>query len=215
MTTPDIFSAIGAIAPVVTAIIALGTAATAAVALKNWRRQDKAKREAEFLDALVDAVHAYVAAIAEPIILLEFAKIGMESHASFGKGEQVDNAVDGAISFIRKDGEHQARRLFEALKSVRPSVVHVKALAAKGQIFSFAGYARCQEAITMLAWQLDRIEAFAGVIGSTSLNWEHPKVLSNLKAMIALDPEDIRKGLADNNILVLAFGRETYKRIYG
>ncbi|MFZ2872524.1 hypothetical protein [Zavarzinia sp.] len=41
---------IKALAPVATAIIAF-------IALKNWQRQDKAKREAEFLDALIEATH--------------------------------------------------------------------------------------------------------------------------------------------------------------
>ncbi len=46
--------AIKSMAPVATAGIAFA-------ALRNWQRQDKAKREAEFLDALVEAAHAYIA----------------------------------------------------------------------------------------------------------------------------------------------------------
>lgn len=42
------------LAPVATAVIAF-------TALKNWQRQDKAKREVEFLDALIEAAHAYIA----------------------------------------------------------------------------------------------------------------------------------------------------------
>jgi hypothetical protein len=42
------------LAPVLTAVIAF-------FALRNWKRQEKAKREAEFLDALIEAVHTYIA----------------------------------------------------------------------------------------------------------------------------------------------------------
>jgi hypothetical protein len=202
-----ILDAVRTLAPVLTAFIAF-------LALRNWRRQDKAKREAEFLDALVDAVHAYLVAMPESIMLFEFAKFGMASHAPPEYIEQGDTAVKGAIAYIQRDGERQAKRLLEAMTAVRPSVVKLKSLAAKGQVFSFRGYAKCQNAVAMLAWQFDRIEAFVAVIGSPSWNWEHPKVLSQLKSVMAIDPEDVRKALADNNVAVLEFVGETYKRMY-
>jgi hypothetical protein len=58
---------IKALAPVATAFIAL-------LALQNWRRQDKAKREAEFLDALIEAAHTYIAEMRRLITLLELDK---------------------------------------------------------------------------------------------------------------------------------------------
>src|SRR5258706_13995243 len=42
------------LAPVTTTVIAL-------IALKNWQHQDKAKREAEFIDVLIEATHTYIA----------------------------------------------------------------------------------------------------------------------------------------------------------
>ena len=202
------FDAIRALAPAVMAIIAFA-------ALRNWRRQDKAKRELEFLDALVDAVHANIVVMHGPITLLGFARIGMESHAPPGSEEQAGISVEGAIAYIHKDGERQAKRMLEALEAVRPSIVKLKSLAAKGQVFNFHGYAKCRDAVTMLTWQFDRIEAFTAVIGSPSWNWEHPKVLKNLTDVIAIDPEDIRNGLAENNVAVLEFMGEKYKHLYG
>lgn len=61
---------IKALAPVTTAFIAF-------IALKNWQRQDKAKREADFLDALIEAAHTYIVEMPKPITILEMAKIGM------------------------------------------------------------------------------------------------------------------------------------------
>jgi hypothetical protein len=203
---PDILDAIRTLAPVVTAIIAF-------LALRNWQRQDKAKREAEFLDALVDAVHTYVAAMYDPIALLEFAKIGMAAHTRSENDDDI--TVEGAVAYIQKDGERHAKRMMEAQAAARPSMIRLKSLAAKGQVFSFNGYAKCRNAIAMLTWQLDKLDAFTTVIGSPTWNWEHPKVLSNLKSMIAMDPEDLRKGLGDNNVAVLEFASETYRRLYG
>lgn len=35
------------------------------------------------------------------------------------------------------------------------------------------------------------------------------------RLVMAIDPEDVRKGLADNNVTVLEFLGETYKRMHG
>jgi hypothetical protein len=200
---------IKALAPVATAVIAL-------LALKNWQRQDKAKREAEFLDTLIEAVHTYIAGIPKPVTLLGIAKIGMESHApTTGNEKGAEIAVRGAIAYIQKKGEHEAKRLLEALEAIQPSAIELRSLAAKGQVFKFNGYAKCQTAIAMLTWQFDRMQAFATIIGSPTWNWEHPEVLKSLKDVMAIDTEDIHKRLNDNNVAVLEFASETYKRIYG
>ena len=67
----------------------------------------------------------------------------------------------------------------------------------------------------MLVWQFDRIEAFAAIIGSTSLNWEHPEVLQRLKDMIGLEAEALHKSIADYNITIIKYAADTYARIYG
>jgi hypothetical protein len=83
---------IKALAPVVTAGIAI-------LALRNWKRQEKAKREAEFLDALIEAVHTYISEMPAPVTLVHLAKIGMESHAPTWEGG--DHAIKGAIAYIQ------------------------------------------------------------------------------------------------------------------
>src|SRR5215469_15392277 len=113
---------IKALAPVATAFIAF-------FALRNWQRQDKAKREAEFLDALIEATHTYIAEMRKPITFLEMAKIGMVSHApTWENGNQADIAVKGAIAYIQKNGEREAKRLLEVLEAVQPSVIKLRSL---------------------------------------------------------------------------------------
>jgi hypothetical protein len=88
------------------------TAVIAFLALKSWQRQDKAKREAEFLDALIEAAHTYIAEVSKPVRLLEMAKIGMTSHVQeWESGDEGDKAVKGAIAYIEKHGEQDAKAL--------------------------------------------------------------------------------------------------------
>ncbi len=67
----------------------------------------------------------------------------------------------------------------------------------------------------MLSWHFDRMAAFAAVLGSPTWNWEHPAVLKLLNDIMAVDPDEIGKNLQENNVALLKFARETYKRIYG
>lgn len=197
---------------VVKALAPVATACIAFAALKNWQRQDKAKREAEFLDQLIDATHAFIAQMPTAVTLLEIAEIGMKSHAQ-NRGEE-DQAVNGAITYIHANGDVEAKRLRDALDSVRPSVVRLRSLAAKGQIFKLANYAKCHNAVAELTWQFDRVEAFTAVVGLSSCNWEHPTVLQNLKNIMAISPEDIRARIETSHVVILEFSREAYGNIY-
>jgi hypothetical protein len=209
VTVTNCLELIKALAPVVTAIIAFK-------ALKNWQRQDKAKREAEFLDTLIDAAHAYIAEIPHPIGILGFAKIGMESHApTWEQADQTDIVVKGAIAYIEKYGKEESGRLFQALKALKPSVVRLRSLAAKGQMFNFRDYATCRDAIVVLTLHFGRMEAFAAMLGSAHMNWQHPEVRKQLQTIMAIDPDEIGKSIHANNVALLEFSGETYSRIYG
>lgn len=59
-------------------------------------------------------------------------------------------AVAGAIAYIQKNGEHDGKRLIALLEAVRPSVITLRSLAAKGQVFKFDSYAKCQNAVAVL-----------------------------------------------------------------
>ena len=78
-----------------------------------------------------------------------------------------------------------------------------------GQIFGFDGYAKCRNAVAMLTWHFDRIEAFAAVIASPTWNWQHPRVLKHLQDVMAIDPDEINKSIQENNVALLEFASET------
>ncbi len=207
MTSVNWLEIIKTLGPVTTAIIAFA-------ALRNWQRQDKAKREAEFLDGLIEAAHAYIADLPAPITTLEMAKIGMVSHApTWEGGEESAIAIKGAIAFIEKDGERVGKRLLETLGTTRSSMIKLRSLAAKGQVFNFSDYTKCQNAIAMLMWHFDRMEGFAAYISSLSWNWENPDVRDRLKDIMSIDASAIRSGVQDSHLALLEFARVTYKRI--
>jgi len=205
----DWLEAIKTAAPVATAVIAF-------MALRNWKRQDKAKREAEFIDGLVEAAHAYIADLPAPIKIVEMAKIGMASHApTWEAGEAPEIAVKGAIAFIEKDGERVGKRLLEALATPRSSVITLRSLAAKGQVFNFADYGKCQDAVKMLTWHFDRMEGFGAYISTSSWYWDNPEVRESLKRIMSIDADELRAGVQDSHVALIEFARATYKRIYG
>ncbi|CDO37437.1 hypothetical protein [Novosphingobium sp. KN65.2] len=196
-------------APVVTAFIAFR-------ALRNWQRQDRAKRQAEFLDELIDATHEHIVAIQRPIELLKLAKIGIDSHANtYETRGAADQKTAGALHYIQKRGEPDGERLREALVATQPSVVKLRSLCAKGQVFKFYDYAKCFNAVTKLVWHSGRIEAFTSLIVSPSLNWKHPEVSSLLDKLLIIEPEDIQADLSEQNAAIIEFARDTYARIYG
>ncbi len=200
----------------ISALSAMATAIIASCALRTWQHQDKAKGKAEFLDALIEAAHTYIAEMPKPITLLEMAKIGMQSHApTWENGGQADIAIKGAIAYIQKNGEHDGKHLLEVLETALPSVVKLRSLAAKGQVFKFNSYAECQKSVAVLTWHFDRMEAFMAAIRSPTWNWDHPDVLRLLKDVMAIDPDEIRNSIQENNVALLEFASEAYKQIYG
>lgn len=205
----DWFDLIRTLASVTTPVIAL-------LALRNWQRQDKAKREAEFLDSLIDAAHIYILETAKPIGLLNFVKIAIVSHApTWEDGVEEDKAIKGAVSYIVKYGESDGKRMMEALEAVKPSRAKLQSLATKGQVFKFDGYNKGFNAVAMLTWQYDRIEALASLIAQRTLNWDNPEVLKVLKKVIEIDASQVQAGIAEHNVSLLQFVRETYAGIYG
>lgn len=196
-------------APVVTALIAFK-------ALRNWQRQDRAKREVEFLDSLIDAVHLHVVEMQRPVQLLRAAKIGMASHVnSWEPGEAEERVVAGAIAYIRERGAEDGRRLREALVAIEPGVVRLKSLAVKGQIFPFSDYKHCHDAIAKLTWHFGRINAFNSVIENPTWNWKHEEVSSLLSKVMKIEPDEIMAELRAENSVIIAFVRDSYARIYG
>ena len=201
----NLLQVVQALAPVATAFIAY-------CALKNWKRQDKAKREAEFLDELVEETHTFIVRMSSPVALVREVESGMASHVP--TWEDGDQTIKGAIDFIQKQGEPITGRLRDTLRDVQPSLVRLRSLAAKGQIFKFKEYGKCYDALAMLTWQYDRVEVVLNVVGSPTLNWDNPMVLNLLRSAMDIKKDDIQKHLSEHNAEIIKFTRETYQKLY-
>lgn len=200
---------------VIKALAPVATAAIALYAVRNWQRQDKAKKLAEFLDDLIETTHKFVIDMRKPVTLLQFAKIGMASHMQdWGNGDAQEKSIRGAINYVKEWGKDQSERLTAALAEVDPSVIRLRSLVAKGQVFNFRDYKKCQEAVPLLTWQFERITAFNTVIGAQSWNWEHPEILGSLTKVMDITPEDVRESISKNNVALIEFAREAYRNIY-
>lgn len=185
------------------------------LALKNWKRQDRANREAAFLDELIETTHTYIAELSTPIFLMRIAKVGIKSHVpTWEHGDEADKAIKGAIDYIQKRGQSDASRLQEALDAVRPATIRLRSLAAKGQIFKFNGYPRCSNAVTEMARHFDSIEAFKSVIGSPDWNWENPDVVRMLRQQMIINIDGMEKSITRSNTEIIKFSTDTYKRLY-
>jgi hypothetical protein len=191
----------------------LATVVIAFVALKSWKRQDRANREAEFLDQVIDATHNYVTRLPRAVELLRYARIGIISHAPMHDAN-AEPTIDGAIAYIAKRGSNVGDQLRQALSDIQPSVVRLRSLGDKGQIFRFPEYAKCVNGIAQITWHFDRLGAFLTTIESPSWNWENPAVLSMLENVLKIDPTNIQQGLADQHKEILIFLRKTYETLY-
>jgi hypothetical protein len=201
---------------IIKAAAPVATAAIAYRALRNWQKQERAKRESEFLDQIVDATNIYIVEMKRPIDLLHFAKIGMASHVlDWSEVDQNAKNLNGAIAYIEKNGERDGKRLAEELRAVEPSVVKIQSLLAKGQVFRFKDYSKLRNAITMLAWHHGRIASFHSIICSPTWNWENPEVRSLLEKVMEIEPDDINTDMGVQSVAVIEFARDTYERIYG
>src|SRR5690554_4006931 len=118
----SISGAIAAGASVVMAFIAYS-------ALRTWKHQDRAKREAEFLDQLIESVHAYIAELPRAITLLGMSRFGMESHIPTWKKDASDaKELEGAMIYIAKHGDEDAQRINTALRVLKPLAARVMSL---------------------------------------------------------------------------------------
>jgi hypothetical protein len=201
---------------VIKALAAGVTAWVASSALKNWKRQDKAKREVEFIDSLVESAHTYIAEFSRPVDLFEMSMIGIRSHSppALDGGEGVD-MEKGAIIYIGKYGREESKRIMDALAGAQQSVVKLRSLIAKGQVFDFDQYSKARNAVALLTWHFDRVGVFASMLGSSTLNWSNTEVRDSLQKVLKIDSEEIRSSIGRDNIALIEFAGATYKKLYG
>lgn len=206
-------------------VVAVSAAAAAVVAwkgLQTWKHQSIANRKADFLDELVEECQEYVLAMSGPIQVVKFVRIGLRSYSDVpstapadpGWTAEVGFSLGGAATYIEKNGRRESERLRGLLEGVGVHVARARSLANKGQVLGFNQYGRCHNAVTLLTWQYDRVQAFAVMVESDTLNFAHPEVQESMRKVLSLDSSTIESGLQEPLAELLAFTRSSYEDIY-
>lgn len=189
----------------------IGTMLVAATALSAWKHQAKAKKQTDFLDELTDAVHEYIQAMVAPVSMFKFIQIGIASHkGDYSKyGKNAD-----AIAYIERRGKEDSAHLWERLNKANAVISRINSLVARGQVYDFRDYDSATASIRMLLWQSERLQSVAALIGSSSLNWDHPQVKSVFEKVLALDASDMESHLKEHDQTFIKFVESNYKQIY-
>lgn len=198
---------------IVKGIVSVWVAMVATLALKTWKQQSKAQKQTDFMDEITESVYEFIDLMADPIEIVKFVRIGIESYAGL---PQLDQSLENpeAVAYIQKRGKEDAKQLYEYLKPCTQAMSKIHFLVAKGQVFGFKNYYECQDACAMITWQHERIQALCYMIGSESLYWKNPKVQESLRNVIALDPDDIKKQIREQSVKFLIFVKDNYQTIY-
>jgi hypothetical protein len=82
-------------------------------------------------------------------------------------------------------------------------------------VFRFRNYEACQNAVAMLVWQFDRMQALAAFMRNPHWYWQNEEIIAQLKRLMAIDADEIRAHLNKHHAEVITYMGETYSRIYG
>ena len=171
------------------------------------------QKQTDFLDVLTDTVHEYIQALSRPLEYLKLLRIGFESYRGV-PGSRDDTLKGGVIAYIEKNGDHDAKQMWDYLEQGERLASKINALVAKGQVYGFAEYDQCRRSIEMLLWQHKRLQAVALMVGSTCSNWDHPIVQQSIENMLTVQPEDIDNDLKGHDVAFIEFINKNYKHIY-
>lgn len=198
---------------IVKVIISVYVAAVATIALTTWKKQSKAQRQIDFMDALADSVHEFIASLVAPIEMVKIIKIGIESHKGIRNlNTEIKNPE--AVAYIQKRGKDDSMRLNEYLKACGTSLAKIRSLSAKGQVLGLKNYKECYNACKMLTSQYDRMQSLCYMIGSENLYWENPVIQETLSKVLLLEPDEINKEIEEQYIIFLTYVKENYEQIY-
>lgn len=182
-------------------------------ALATWKQQLKAQKQTDLLDELTDTVHEYLQQMVRPTEMLKFIRNYITSHAGLPTNRD-DIKNPEVVAYIEKRGENDSKRLWEYLRGCDSYVAKIESLVAKGQVYDLLNYDVCQDTCKMLLWQHERLQVVASVIGSTTMNWDHPDVQKSIDNMLTVTPEDIEVHMAKQNKKYIKFVTENYRKIF-
>lgn len=198
---------------IIQSVTGIMTVCIASLALTSWKKQHKSQKVTDLLDELTDAIHELIQLISIPITRLMVIHIGIESYKH---NTDLDNDLEypEVVSFIEKEGTENAARLMESLIHCEGAIHKIRSLVVKGQVFDIENYMDCQNACKLLTWQYDRLIVVYAILSSGNMNWKHPMVIKNIKNLLEITPDDIKKYLDENQVKFTNFVKNAYQREY-
>ena len=188
-------------------------ASVAIYALTTWKQQQKAQKQTDLLDELTDTVHEYLQLMVQPIEMLKFMRISIDSQIdSRTNRDKIKNPKVEA--YIESRGENDSKKLWEYIRKCNSSVAKIQSLVAKGQVYGLLNYYVCQNTCEMLLWQHKRLQVVASVIGSPTMNLENPLVQESIDNMLKVTPESIKDHMDEQYKKYIEFVGENYRAIY-
>lgn len=199
-------AALEASAAVVTAVLAYK-------AIKIWRQQDSAAREADFLDKLVDEMHNFISQFSRPLAQLRVILISIRSHSP-REGTEDERLIEGVQAFIACDEGDSAAELIEALKSVQPSLIALQSLMAKGQVFGFRDYPAAYHNLLAIIQPYSRCQSVAEIIDRKHWNWQNDEVRRVALSTLKIDVDDVSNSIGRSNAAVIYCTNGWYRSLY-
>lgn len=189
------------------------TAGVAWVALRNWQRQDKAKREAEYLDLLVESAQNYLAALAAPIAQMSSLQAGLGFDQDKDQGQFDEDPESKKL--VRVQCEVVGGLIAQPMEKLLETQSKFISLVAKGAIFRFSRFDRLQAACGRLAFTSSLLEVTFDRVTDVSRGLDGPQLLGALKYVQSFSVDVARDNRTKANEEIMEFAKGAYKKIYG
>ncbi len=202
-------------AKIIQSIASAVTAVFAYKALTIWKQKSKANKKTEFIDTLIDEIHKFITLIQPAISRYKYIKMSTNNYDNIDKLNQIsDNQPTPYKTYITKKGAQDSNFLSIQLKECVSTRSKIYSLLAKGQIYDFIDYDKCQKASNSILQQYDILTAVVDVISNQGLYFENPKIQKYLTKVLSQESEDMERHINDKNILLLSFAKKNYEKIY-
>lgn len=200
---------------IIQSVASIITAVMAYKALTIWKQKVQANKKTEFIDTFIDEVHKFITLVQPAISNYKYIKMSMDTHNDTDKLNPVNNKPPQTYeTYITENGTQDGDSLSTLLKECVNTMSKIRSLVAKGQIYEFIDYDKCQNASNLILQQHDRLIAVVNMISNQSLYFENPEIQKTLAKVLSQEPEEMENHLKEQNILLLEFARKNYAKIY-
>lgn len=197
------------VAPVLTAWIAWR-------ALKNWRRQDRAKIQAQVLDDLIETTHRFAEVTERPFARIHIAQLGFRAYQYASEATTPEDVeIDGAAGWIDKNGREYAKSMELDLEPFEALMAKLRTLETKARVFQFPKATKLTKGIQEFASISMQCHSFVAVVHSENWTWDVLEVREVVLNAARLNPDAMRKRVQEAKLSITEFVEAGYRKIYG